>query len=428
LRIEDTDLERSEDRYTESLMRDLKWLGYDWQEGPEKDQGRGPYWQSQRQAIYDDYYHQLEEKKLVYPCFCSPDELALSRKIQRAANKPPRYAGTCTQLTQAEIEAKIAEGLKPTLRFSLKHEEAIEFVDLVRGPQRFQTKDIGDFIIRRADGTSPFMFCNAIDDSLMGVTHALRGEDHLTNTPCQLAILKALGLRAPQYGHVSLITGNDGSPLSKRNGSLSVQELRATGYLPLAINNYLARLGHHYSNDAFMTMDELSAQFKTEGLSRSPARFDADQLNFWQKEAVQRLTEAELWEWISELRPEIPAQHQAVFAKLMIANICFPAEVVTWLTILFKEGLSYEAEAQAVLNATDKNFFKEALNALEKTGKDYRKLVEHLQQSCGLKGKALYQPLRVVLTGQLHGPEMATLMEMMDIKLIEKRLNKASHV
>lgn len=426
LRIEDTDLERSEQRYTDALMADLKWLGYDWQEGPEQDRGNGPYWQSQRQAIYDRYYQQLETQGLVYPCFCTPDELALSRKIQRASGKPPRYAGTCTQLNKTEIEEKLAAGLKPTLRFSLQHEGVIEFVDLVRGLQRFQAKDMGDFIIRRADGTSPFMFCNAIDDSLMGVTHALRGEDHLTNTPCQIAILKALNLRIPQYGHITLIVGNDGSPLSKRHGSHSVQELRASGYLPLALNNYLARLGHHYSNDAFMSMEELSAQFSTEALSKSPARFDEEQLNYWQKEAVQRLSETEFWDWLSALRSSVPAEHQALFAHIFKSNIRFPAEAHEWIECLFTDQLSYNEEQSALLKAAGADFFKEALIALEEQAKDYKKLIEHVQTKLGVKGKALFQPLRVALTGQLHGPEMASLMEMMDQALIKQRLQRAA--
>lgn len=426
LRIEDTDLERSEQQYTDALMADLKWLGYDWQEGPEQDRGNGPYWQSQRQTIYDRYYQQLETQGLVYPCFCTPDELALSRKIQRASGKPPRYAGTCTKLSKTEIEEKVAAGLKPTLRFSLQHEGVIEFVDLVRGLQRFQAKDIGDFIIRRADGTSPFMFCNAIDDSLMGVTHALRGEDHLTNTPCQIAILKALNLRIPQYGHITLIVGNDGTPLSKRHGSRSVQELRASGYLPLALNNYLARLGHHYSNDAFMSMEELATQFSTEALSKSPARFDAEQLNYWQKEAVQRLSETEFWDWLSALRSSVPVEHQTLFAHILKSNIRFPAEAHEWIECLFTDQLNYNEEQSILLKASGADFFKEALIALEEQGKDYKKLIDYVQTKLGVKGKALFQPLRVALTGQLHGPEMASLMEMMDQALIKQRLQRAA--
>ncbi len=189
LRIEDTDVQRSKKEYYHTLTEDLLWLGLEWQEGPEKDQGKGPYFQSERQQIYHHYYQELAQKNSAYPCFCTEEELALMRKVQRASGKPPRYAGTCFGLSQETITQKLALGLKPTLRFHVPNDCCIEFEDLVRGVQKFSGRDIGDFIIRRADGTSPFMFCNAIDDALMGVTHALRGEDHLTNTPRQLLIL-----------------------------------------------------------------------------------------------------------------------------------------------------------------------------------------------------------------------------------------------
>jgi glutamyl-tRNA synthetase len=352
--------------------------------------------------------------------------LALSRKLQRAAGKPPRYAGTCTKLSKAEVAEKIAAGLKPTLRFSMAHEQVIEFTDLVRGAQKFQAKDIGDFIIRRTDGTSPFMFCNAIDDSLMGVTHALRGEDHLTNTPCQIAILNALGLRCPQYGHINLIVGNDGSPLSKRHGSRSVQELRALGYLPAAINNYLARLGHHYSNDNFMSFDELAEQFNTNALSKSPARFDLDQLNYWQKEAVQRLNESEFWQWLVEVKPRVPAEQQSLFVQTIKPNIRFVAEANEWAKILFADELEYSAEQNEIMKQAGKEYFAESLSAVAEFGQDYKKIIEVLQAKLGIKGKALFQPLRVALTGQAHGPELAPILQMMSLDLIKSRLERAA--
>lgn len=232
LRIEDTDAERSEERYSQQLQDDLRWLGLDWQEGPVHDKGLGPYFQSERQSLYDDYYERLIVGGFAYSCFCSEEELALTRKIQRSQGKPPRYPGTCRALSEDERAEKLAQGLKPTLRFAVPNEATVEFEDLVRGKQIYKTEDMGDFIIRRGNGTSPFMFCNAIDDALMQVTHAIRGEDHLTNTPRQILILQALGLPIPSYGHIALIVGPDGSPLSKRHGSKSAVELREEGYLP----------------------------------------------------------------------------------------------------------------------------------------------------------------------------------------------------
>lgn len=223
LRIEDTDKLRSGQEFAEQLEFDLHWLGLDWQEGPQVGGQSEPYFQSQRQAIYDTYFQKLTDQNQVYPCFCSDEELAISRKIQLSSGQPPRYEGTCRNLTQEQINKKLAEGLKPTLRFRVPENQIIEFTDFVRGPQKFLSHEIGDFIIRRGDGSAAFFFCNAIDDSLMEITHVLRGEDHLTNTPRQLMLLQALKLAQPQYGHLALIVGPDGTPLSKRHGSRSIK-------------------------------------------------------------------------------------------------------------------------------------------------------------------------------------------------------------
>ena len=184
------------------------------------------------------------------PCYCTAEELELSRKLQRMSGKPPRYAGTCRHLTGAQRAERGARGLKAALRFAVPGDLVIEFTDAVHGPQRFLSNDIGDFIIRRDDGTSAFFFCNAVDDSVMGVTHVLRGDDHLTNTPRQLMLLDALGMRRPGYGHIGLLVGADGAPLSKRHGSTSAHEFRERGFLPAAILNHLFRLGHASDVDA----------------------------------------------------------------------------------------------------------------------------------------------------------------------------------
>lgn len=289
LRVEDTDAVRSEERFVDSLIDDLHWLNVFWEEGPGADGSYGPYYQSQRQDIYAKYYAILEEKKLIYPCFCSDQELNLARKIQLSRGQAPRYSGTCKKLSAEEIQQRLADGIKPAWRFSIPANEKIEFVDLVKGQQSFQTNDIGDFIVRRADGTAPFLFCNAIDDAMMEVSHVLRGEDHLPNTPRQILILKTLNLHEPQYGHLSLIVGDDGSPLSKRHGSFSVNDIRDKGYLSIAIMNYLARLGHTCDTQELLDFDHLAPHFHLEKLSKSAARFDLSQLMFWQKTAIQAL-------------------------------------------------------------------------------------------------------------------------------------------
>ena len=239
LRIEDTDLERSRPRFREELMAEMRWLGLDWDEGPDIGGPSAPYSQAERGNFYQALFAQLEANGRAYPCYCTAEELELSRKLQRMSGKPPRYAGTCRYLTAAQRAERVARGLRAALRFLVPSDQVIEFIDTVHGPQRYASNDIGDFIIRRDDGTSAFFFCNAVDDSVMGVTQVLRGDDHLTNTPRQLLLLDALALRRPGYGHVGLLVGADGAPLSKRHGSTSVQEFRERGFLPAAILNHL---------------------------------------------------------------------------------------------------------------------------------------------------------------------------------------------
>jgi len=430
LRIEDTDKSRSFEHYTQALIDDLHWLGLPWQEGPIVEGPNPPYWQSQRQSIYDQYYEKLVQRKLAYVCFCSDAELAIERKVQLASGQPPRYSGSCRNLTVTEINEKLEKGILPTLRFSVPKHEMIEFTDLVRGLQRFNTNDIGDFIIRRADGTASFIFCNAIDDALMGVTHALRGEDHLTNTPRQLLVLQALGLPLPMYGHISLIVGCDGSPLSKRHGSQTVSELREQGFLPEAIVNYLARLGHSYKQTEYLSLEELSSYFSLQNLGSSPSRFDREQLLYWQKVAVSRLTAEQAWAWLGEeIKSKIPLDKQDLFIQVVKPNLCFPENVNIWIDILFdEEKLNYTSEYLDLCKEAGAEFFMRALTIFEQVGVNFKALAEQLGKDLSIKGKALYAPMRIALTNQLHGPEMAGLFELLGEKKIKQRLEKVAEL
>ena len=263
LRIEDTDTARSKKSYENILMEDMLWLGLAWQDGP--------YFQSERQSIYNKYCDDLIEKNLAYPCFCSDEELKKNREKQLSQGKPPRYSGTCAFLSKDEVSERISKGLKPVIRFRVLKDKKISFSDLIKGEQVFSSNDIGDFIIKRTDGISSFIFCNAIDDALMNVTHAFRGEDHLTNTARQIMIFEALNLKQPKYGHIPLIMGKDSAPLSKRNGSRNLRELRDEGFLDTAILNYLARLGHHFEKTQFMTLDQLAQEFSLDSITLSPS-------------------------------------------------------------------------------------------------------------------------------------------------------------
>ncbi len=423
LRIEDTDIERSEAQYIDAILADLRWLGLEWHEGP--------YNQSERQAIYNHHYEVLEKKDRVYPCFCTEEQLAITRKVQLASGQPPRYPGTCRRLSQEAILAKRASGLAFTLRFEVSNHTVVEFEDLVKGPQRFETDHIGDFIIRRNDGTASFMFCNALDDALLGVTHALRGDDHLTNTPRQILILQALGLSAPLYGHFPTILGPDSKPLSKRNGSRAIQDLREEGFLPLGILNYLARLGHYDADQTLLTLDTLCAHFDLSHISSSPAHYDVTQLNHWQKEGMHRSTVVECWQQIAPYVAErVPETKVQAFVETVQQNLVMPKDALQWANAIFSDAavLHYSEEISRVIFETGFDFFEHALLFINKMGSEltFSALVSELQEKTGFKGKALFFPLRAALTAELHGPELAKILDLMGLESAKARLKRAA--
>lgn len=426
LRIEDTDRERSDETYTESLQRDLKWLGIDWQEGPAVGGDFGPYWQSQRASFYNEFYQQLEDAGLIYPCFCTDQELNLSRKIQLSRGQAPRYAGTCKRLSKEDIAERIAKGDKPAWRFSVPKNMNIEFVDLVKDLQQFKSDDIGDFIVRRADGSAPFLFCNAIDDSMMKVSHVVRGEDHVANTPRQLMILSALGLKSPEYAHLSMITGDDGSPLSKRHGSFSVFELRDQGYLPIAIINYLTRLGHACEAQELLSFAQLAEHFNLQRISRSPARFDLNQLLFWQKHAIQALDHAALWQWIGERAlNQVPESSRDLFIDTVRGNIYFPHDAMLWAQTFFHDTLHYADDDKIILSEAGEQYFVEAESAFDQHGLNWQAIANEMKNILGVTGKKLFMPMRIALTGQKHGPELPAILQLLGLPRIKQRLGSA---
>ena len=425
LRIEDTDVERSREEYIQALQEDLRWLGLDWQEGEAIEGGAAaPYRQSQRTNSYETYLEQLRAQSRVYPCFCSPVELEVSRKVQAAAGKPPRYSGKCTHLKLEEVAQKQAAGLPYTLRFSMPKNATLEFDDVVRGALKFPAEDIGDFIVRRSDGSYAFFFVNAVDDALMGVTHVLRGEDHLTNTPRQIALLQALDLPVPTYGHISLIVDEHGAPLSKRSGSLSVQELREMGYFPDAVNNYLARLGHHFVETHLMDLDALAQAFDLSHLGRAPARYDRGQLDYWQAQAVQQSDEERLIPWLAPtLKGFVPEADRLAFAQSIRANIVFPHDARLWAEAVYADALPFSDDACAVLGRANSALFRAAVEALPED-MDFKAFTQRVKHACNVSGKDLFLPLRAALTGQTFGPEMPALFRLMGYARARHRLTQ----
>ena len=423
LRIEDTDAERSTDAYLAALVDDLRWLGLDWQEGPDVGGPASPYRQSERTALYEDFQERLLVTGAAYPCYCTPNELELSRKALLAAGKPPRYAGTCRDLTAAQRRDREARGLAATLRFRVTHGTQVEFEDFVHGAQRFATDDIGDFIVRRADRTAAFFFCNAVDDALMGVTRVLRGADHLANTPRQILILSALGLPAPEYGHVSLIVGDDGAPLSKRHGATALSELRDAGYLPIAVCNHLFRLGHSSTALGLLDIDALAAAFDLRHLGRAPGRFDRRQLDVWQKAAVHAMPEADFATWAgAALATPLDTAGREAFIAAVRPNVAFPADVRAWAQVVFGGPPELGEAGAAVVRDAGSRFFDAAAEAAAASGNDLAAITAAVRSATGRKGPALFKPLRLALTGLDHGPELAPLLRAMPRATARERL------
>ncbi len=439
LRIEDTDEARLQPEALASLQRELRWLGLDWQEGPAPTGGdRGPYVQSERLALYEKYYAELDQRGLTYPCFCSQERLARMRKRQAAAGRPPRYDGTCRNLSKEEVAARFEAGESASLRFRVDPERGVarrvEFEDIVRGPQTFDAEDIGDFIIRRSNGTPAFFFSNAVDDGLMGITHVLRGDDHLSNTPRQLMLLTALGLPAPSYAHASLIVGDDGSPLSKRHGSATVGELREQGYLPLAVVNHLARLGLSFESNDLLSLDQLAEGFDTHRLGRSPARHDLAQLRHWQQEAVAASDAGAFAEWLLQgmaapAREALPEARNEAFVALVRDNVVMPQDAERWVAQLCARAVpAWSDEAAGEIKAAGSAFYQASLADLaqaDPSADGFKPWSKALAKSAGVKGKRLFMPLRAAFSGEVFGPELYRLWEFLGADAVRERLQAA---
>jgi glutamyl-tRNA synthetase len=427
LRIEDTDRERGSDAFATGQLADLDWLGLAFDAGPGREDARGPYRQSARGAIYADHLARLEREGRAYPCYCSAAELDASRRAQLAAGRPPRYAGTCRGLTDAERAARAAAGRPAALRFAIPDAPTVRWDDIVRGPQEIDAATIGDFVLRRADGSAVFFFCNAVDDALMGVTDVLRGDDHLANTPRQLLLLEALGLPAPRYGHLPLLLDAGGAPQSKRRGSVTIGELRSRGYLAAAVLNYLLRLGHHGAPDGWVDPPAMPRHFRTDKLGRAPAHFDPVQLDHWQREAVRRLDADAAARWLdAEWPADWPAARRAEVAALLRGNVLLPAQARDWLAVLAGPLPPLAPDAASAIEEAGPAFFDAALASYREAGADLGALADRLKARTGRKGKALFMPLRFALTGRHDGPELAALLAAMPESVVCRRLADAS--
>lgn len=428
VRIEDTDVGRSTRESEAAILRDLRWLGLDWDEGPDAGGPAGPYRQSERLHLYESYAKELLSSGAAYHCFCSTVQLDAERKAAVAEGLPARYAGTCRRLTADQAQARIAAGERPAIRFRVPADRDVVFEDIVRGDVRFQTDIIGDPIIVRADGHPAYNFAVVIDDALMEVTHVIRGEDHLSNTPRQILLYEALGFSPPAFAHLSLVMGPDHSPLSKRHGATSVTEFRAKGYLPEALVNYLALIGWSPriaggDDEELMAVDELARRFSLDAVGHSAGVFDEEKLAWVNRHYLKFADPARIAELSVPFFNEagvrmaptaLGIEFLAGAVAMATASVDRLNQIPGRLALLFdyeperaladpRVGDEMRAEGpRAVATA-----LAEELAGAPRLDRDrFRAVANQVKARTGQKAKALFHPIRIVLTGRAEGPEL----------------------
>ncbi len=437
LRVEDTDLERSSRESEEDIKNALRWLGLGWDEGIDVGGPHGPYRQTERLGIYREYTQKLLDSGKAYHCYCTDEELEEERRSLSEKHQMPRYMGKCRDLSEADEEKYREQGRKPAIRFRVPADQEVVVNDLVRGQVVFDSNGIGDFVIVKSDGVPTYNYAVAIDDALMKITHVVRGEEHLSNTPRQVLVYEGLGIQPPKFGHVSLILGKDRSKMSKRHGATSVEQYKKQGYLPSGLLNFLALLGWSHSGEQeIFTLDELVKIFSLDHAAKNPAVFDVDKLNWINAQHVRKLSDEALFEMAlphllgSGLMLE--GAHERSWLVKVVAtardHISYGAEIPKHVEIYFKDEFSFEnEETEAVLREESAagvlDLFEEKIKkAGELTAESVQALLKGLVKESGLPGKKVYMPVRVALSGQIHGPEMTLLIPLLGGQKILKRL------
>lgn len=431
LRIDDTDAARSEVRHEAAIVEDLRWLGLDWDEGPDVGGPFGPYRQSERLERYRTAVRALLATGAAYHCFCSEERLEALRAEQREAGATPRYDRRCARLSADEVGRRLAAGEPAAVRFRVPAAEVV-VDDLLRGPVTVAAGALGDFIIMRSDGSAGYNFATAVDDGEMGITHVIRGDDHLTNSARHLLLLRALGVAPPRFAHHGMILDPEGGKLSKRHGATSVGELRDLGYLSEAVVNYLALLSWSHGEDEVLDRERLVAEFELERLSPSAAVFDRAKLDWLAHEHVMRLD---------------PAEHARRFAERLPRGT--PPPAAASLAAAFQPSLSAYGEAPAlaasvldepVYDASALELIAGAREQLEHFAEARAAAAEWLEPAAArallgayrewgaardLSAKRLLMPLRVALTGREHGPELHYVLGALDRGEAGRRLEEA---
>jgi nondiscriminating glutamyl-tRNA synthetase len=424
LRIEDTDAERSTRDSESAILRDLRWLGLDWDEGPDTGGPRGPYRQSERLHLYESYAKELLAAGDAYHCFCSIAQLDADRQAALAEGRPARYAGTCRRLPAEQARARIDAGERPAIRFRVPAGRDVAFEDVVRGEVRFHTDVIGDPVIVRADGNPAYNFAVVVDDALMEVTHVVRGEDHISNTPRQVLLYEALGFTPPTFAHLALVMGPDHAPLSKRHGATSVAEFRSKGYLPEALVNYLALIGWSPGGgDELLPIDELARRFSLDGVGLSAGVFDEEKLAWVNRHYLKMADPVRIAElsvpYFIQAGVKLSPDHRGIefLASAIVmatSSVDRLDQVPGRLALLFDYAADraladahvrdemQQPRARAVVAA----LAEELASAPRLDRVRFREVAANVRARTGEKGKPLFHPIRVALTGRTEGPEL----------------------
>ena len=440
IRIEDTDQKRNIEGGEESQLKYLKWLGMDWDESVDREGAYGPYRQSERLDIYKQYYTDLINRDMAYKCYCTEEELEQERAAQMERGETPAYSGKCRHLTKEQQEALEAEGRKPSVRFVVPKGKVYTFNDMVKGEVSFESDGIGDFVIIKKDGIATYNFAVAIDDHLMEISHVLRGDDHITNTPKQLMVYEAFDWEPPVFGHMTLIVNESRKKLSKRDESIIqfIEQYEELGYLPEALFNFIALLGWSPSGEEeLFTKDEFISIFDADRLSKSPALFDKQKLTWMNNQYMKKIETERVLELalphlvksglVSENMTDEERQWVYKLVELYQEQMSFGAEIVELSGLFFKDELVYEEEAKEIL--ADETvpevlsaFLGEVNSLSEFTDTEIKASIKRVQKETGHKGKKLFMPIRVAVTGQAHGPDLPKAIALLGREKVKMRL------
>ncbi|ADF37052.1 glutamate--tRNA ligase [Priestia megaterium] len=440
IRIEDTDQKRNIEGGEESQLRYLKWLGIEWDESIDVGGEYGPYRQSERTEIYQKYTEELLEKGLAYYCYCTSEELEKEREEQQANSQMPRYSGKCRNLTAEQRAELEAEGREPSIRFRVPSNTEIKWNDIVKDEVSFESEGIGDFVIVKKDGTPTYNYAVAIDDYLMKMTHVLRGDDHISNTPKQILVYEALGWTPPVFGHMTLIVNENRRKLSKRDESIIqfIEQYKELGYLPEALFNFITMLGWSpVGEEEIFSKEQFIEIFDPARLSKSPALFDTSKLRWMNNQYMKQLDLDEVVALsvphlvkagkVEEARDAETEQWVRDLVALYQEQMSFGAEIVELTEMFFKKEIDYSEEAKAVLAEEQVpevlKAFAEEISSLEEFSADEIKAAtKAVQKATGQKGKKLFMPIRVATTGETHGPELPKAISLLGKETVLARL------